>query len=951
MPGTVPPDHHHADAGVVPPRPQRRSPWNTALVGLAGLSLIASLNTAIAPAAFAAPPVGGPAPTDLLGQRPGATALPIPVSDTVQASVDVGTGNLLLTLRGLALRGVNQDTTVGLSFNSLATPPAAGPSVVTPPRWNLAIAGTGVLSTDGPRINFHGADGSVSVFTPLTGSTTTFTAPPGVKADLVKTATGYTLTSRTTAQVVTFDADGKPTQSADRNNNATTLAYSSWKPTTVTATRGATEARTATLTYDSAGILTGFRQASGSSARQVILATDGAGDLTQVTDAAGKNTTFTYTDHRITSVSSPTGATTKFSYDASGRVTSITAVNTAPGVGNSITRLAYPDTTQSLVAGPNTDQGAAITTVPRTTYTLTSTKRVSQAVDALGRERATTYTGDFDTLTATRGTGPGAGTTTNAYGANSGQSLTSSQSPGGATSALDYANTAASTAYLPTSGTDDAGNTSLFTYSGSGNPLSSQDALAATATLTYNTDGTPATALAPGNGTNKSLYTYDSLKQLTKFTPVTGSSLGVRTFTYDLWGRTATATNGAGTTATYTYDALDRVRSITHSGGTANTTYTYNNNGQLATRTDPQGTTTYGYDQLGRLTSRANTAGGGTIAYGYDKASNLTSTTDTRGTTTYAFDASGVPSSMTYQYQGTPRVLAFGVDDRGRRTDTWMDTNPEHTIWAAHTRTRYDTTGRVTGVLAEEQSATAGLTTVVDLTYCYAAGSTAPTCPSNASTDRSKIQWTKDNKSGAVTAYTYDRAGRLTKAAITGGSSPATYTYTYDSRGNRLTATTTGSISGSQSFTVNAANQITTAGYGYDGAGNLTADPNGTYAYNAAQQMTTVTKGGATYHYTYAGGSQNELLSQTTPTGTYQLTYGRTDAQGMPVIEQLKKDNLTAYLEHDPVTGEPLMLRTASGKQALYVHDGTGSPVALITNEPYVAFAYAYDPYGTPVLT
>ncbi|MEC5182548.1 RHS repeat-associated core domain-containing protein [Arthrobacter sp. CG_A4] len=115
--------------------------------------------------------------------------------------------------------------------------------------------------------------------------------------------------------------------------------------------------------------------------------------------------------------------------------------------------------------------------------------------------------------------------------------------------------------------------------------------------------------------------------------------------------------------------------------------------------------------------------------------------------------------------------------------------------------------------------------------------------------------------------------------------------------------------------------------------------------------MTFVTKAGTTYNYTYAGSSQTEVLSQTTPNGTYKITYGRTDALGQPVIEQYKKDNLTAYVEHDPVTGEALMLRTSSGMQSLYVYDGTGNPAALITSTPTIAFAYDYDPYGVPTLT
>jgi RHS repeat-associated protein len=59
----------------------------------------------------------------------------------------------------------------------------------------------------------------------------------------------------------------------------------------------------------------------------------------------------------------------------------------------------------------------------------------------------------------------------------------------------------------------------------------------------------------------------------------------------------------------------------------------------------------------------------------------------------------------------------------------------------------------------------------------------------------------------------------------------------------------------------------------------------------------------------------------------------------------------TAYVEHDPVTGEALMLRTSSGMQSLYVYDGTGNPAALITSGAYTAFAYEYDPYGVETLT
>ncbi|WP_160318907.1 RHS repeat-associated core domain-containing protein [Arthrobacter sp. ERGS1:01] len=777
--------------------------------------------------------------------------------------------------------------------------------------------------------------------------------------------TGWILTSRTSASVVTFDTDGRTTKITDRNSNPTTIIWTSGRPRVVTSTKGVAGARVANLGYDStSGLLNSISQTSGASNRSVSFARDGSQNLTGFTDLAGKTTTFGYTANRVTTITSPAGGVTNLSYDSTGRVTTIKQVNGSAGSpGDSITRLTYPSSSQTLLAGPNTNQSVAVATGPHTTYTLSTTGRVLAATDPMSRARAGTYTADFDTLTTTQGTGTTAGTTTNTFGANTGQSLTQSQAPGGATAQFAYGNTAASTKYLPTSSTSDAGDTSLFTFDGAGNALTSSDSLAATATLTYNTDGTVATALAPGNGANKTLYGYNGNHELTTVTPVTGSSLNAQSSSYDQWGRLSTQTTGAGTTLTYSYDAVGRLAGTMFSDTTPSIGYTYNENGQILTRTDGAGTTTYSYDQMGRLTSRVNTAGGGTIAYAYDLASNLASTTDTRGTTSYAYDDSGTPTSLTYLQNlgGVPNAgtLGFATDDRGRRTDTWLQTNPAHTVWSAHTHTDYDTTGRVSRTTAAQGTGNSSNTTVLDISYCHAFGSTAPSCPTTASADRANIQWAKDNLTGSVTAYSYDGANRLTKAATTGGTTPAiTYNYSYDSRGNRLTATTTGATTTTtgatttnQSFTVNAGNQITNTSYTYNGTGNLTKDPNGSYTYNGASQLATTTKAGTTYTYSYAGASQNELLAQTTPTATYSYTYGRTDAQGLPIIEQVHENANTAYIEHDPVTGEPLMLRTSSGLQSLYVNDGTGNPIGVTTTAAYPGFTYSYDPYGVPTLT
>lgn len=275
-------------------------------------------------------------------------------------------------------------------------------------------------------------------------------------------------------------------------------------------------------------------------------------------------------------------------------------------------------------------------------------------------------------------------------------------------------------------------------------------------------------------------------------------------------------------------------------------TYTYDSLGRVLARVDGSGTTTNTWDALGRLMTTANTAGGATIKYTYDKAGELASETDARGTTSYAYDAAHELTSMTYPKSGGTQSVQFANDANGRRTDTWLQSNTAHSTWAAHTTNTYDGSGRVTRVLSQRGPVTAPVN-VLDQTSCYAAGSVAPACSSATAADRTKVQWTKDAVSGETATYTYSN-GRLTKAAVTGGSNPRTYTYTYDSAGNRLISAVTGSGAATQTLTYNAANQISTAGYTYDGAGNRTHIPSGAYStFNTAgQQVTTGDSSGQT---------------------------------------------------------------------------------------------------------
>ena len=442
-------------------------------------------------------------------------------------------------------------------------------------------------------------------------------------------------------------------------------------------------------------------------------------------------------------------------------------------------------------------------------------------------------------------------------------------------------------------------------------------------------------------------YGYDAGANLTSITPPANSSLGARSYTYDGYGRLATATDGAGHTITYSYDDLDRITQVAYSDGTGSVSYTYNKEGHVTQRVDGSGTTSYRYDDLGHLLSVSNTANGNTITYTYDLAGALASSTDGAGTTSYGYDNAHQLTSMTYPEGSQTLTTVFANNANGQRTDVWLEANADHSTWKAHEHFGYDSSGRITTVLGQNGPAS-GPTTVENETICYAAGVSPQSCGNPApAADRHDVQSTYESVSGETNTYSYDDHDRLTKDVVTGGPNPRTYSYGYDAAGNRTSSTVTGNNPSSQSLSFNDGNQIASSGYRYDGAGNLTTSPTRTATFNAAGQQTSATVNGATTSYTYAGSNENELLSETIPNDhTYTLTYGRPDANGVPTVDTVQVSGVgTGYVLSDP-TGQPVMLQTKNDTTCLYLYDGIHNPIGLSTSHQVTAQAFRYDPYG-----
>src|SRR5215472_15172154 len=895
----------------------------------AGFSAIA-----LAPAAAATSlPVG-------TGPVPGGTFLTFNLTDRLQALVNVGSGNLLVRSTDLVLPGIEGNVVLGADYNSLNI----GSSIETGAfghgwRSRSGIDVRLIANSDGT-VSFTGPDGVVGTFTPITG-TPDYTSPGVFKADLVKTSTGWDLTDHNSGQVTAFKPSGKPSTITDRNGNVITVNYNaSGQQTKITSDWGPAAIRVGATAYGSNGFISSFTQTgTDATTHTVSYGYDAAGNLTSITDPAGNQYTVGYDyAHNRTSFTTPTttggvAEQTTIAYDSSHRVTSLTRFIGPKSTDLATTRLSYVSSTETQVADANTDQAQPVANVPHTTYTLDSQKRVTKVTDPAGNPRSVSYTPFDDVKTFTNAVG---GQTTNTYGANSGESLTNAASPMGASVSIAYANPPTTTNptanFQPSSSTDAQGNATAYGYNGAGNLASAKDALAAAASVGYNSDGTVQSSTDPMNGTNSTTYLYNADHQLTSITPPTGNSLGTRHFTYDAFGRTATATDGAGRVTTYGYDADSRVTSASYSDGTTTVTYTYDGSGNVIQRTDASGITTYTYDLANRLLTVANTANGKTVTYTYDPAGNLTSVSDGGGTRNYTYDSRNLLTSMT---TGNGTLDNFSYDKDGRRTATFFNTVPGNATWAARTTTAYDKTGRITRLSTAVNSTPGNL--VFDTSYCYSPFVTGQSCPTASfATDTGLLQYATNNLTGTVSVYSYSKANRLAKATNINGH---TFAYTYDADGNRTSVKTDGTTT--QSLTYNSANQISSSGYAYDGAGNMTASPGASYTYNAAEQMTSSTVNGTTSAHVYAGTGQRELTSA----GTNQFVWGRNDQYGQPRLQSFNTGGISqVYAERDG-SGTPLGLHNA-GNDFYLVLDNLGSVVAVVNTVGTVVARYSYDPYG-----
>jgi len=382
---------------------------------------------------------------------------------------------------------------------------------------------------------------------------------------------------------------------------------------------------------------TGQTASSTTTLGQVTQLTYDLGDLVSVTDPLGSTTNrLLDSAGRLINMTDPKGNATIYDYDALSRLTKVTDPLSGP------TNFGYdPNGNLLSVSDARSNQ---------TIYTYENMDRLATRRDPLLKTESYQYdlAGNLTQFTDRKNQ-----VTTHAYdGLNRRTNVT-------------YADTSTTTytydkANRLTQISDSIAGNIVRAYDGL-DRLTSEQTLQGTVGYTYDAASRRATMTVPGQALIS--YTYDNANRLTQITQ--GSS--IVQFGYDDANRRTSLTLPNGILVEYGYDAASRVTSITYKqNGTTllgDLTYEYDKagnrtrtGGSWARTATPEALTTTSYD----VNNRQLTFGDKTLAY--DDNGNLQSITDSNGTTLYSWNArnqlvgiSGPTVNATFVYDGVGR--------------------------------------------------------------------------------------------------------------------------------------------------------------------------------------------------------------------------------------------------------------------------------------------------------
>ncbi|MGG4438650.1 DNRLRE domain-containing protein [Priestia megaterium] len=493
--------------------------------------------------------------------------------------------------------------------------------------------------------------------------------------------------------------------------------------------------------------------------------------------------------------------------------------------------------------------------------------------------------------------------------------------------------------------TDEKGHTQQFGYDDYGNKISEIDPKGQLKTSIYNLDN-QLTTVKLKNGTTVG-YEYDDNGNTTKKT-VTALSLGEQNifYEYDLDNKLKAYTDALGFKTLHSYDDNgNEVRTQLPNGHLVEATYDTADR-KISEKWDSTTAFSYDYDKNGNETKITDSVNGNVRTKAYDKSGQMTNMTDRGGTfgwtykpnstkvITSKFTQGSTSNQANYEYNAldqntkvtdsTGKAYIFDYDENGNVSNYTAGNNAGSTF-------TYDVTGKVTSL----DIGTANNDSILSESYKY-----------DENDNRTDItSYKEDGTTDKTTSYVYDSLDQLLKETLPNGT---TKEYTYDGFGNRtsVTVTESGKSPVQTKSEFNAGNELIKFGNDsikYDENGNRIEDSQYLYTWNAADQLTSITKKGETGAFaTYKYDDDNRRIEKDV-NGVITRFYYDGDSIN-PLYETDGTGNVLRSYVYS-IAGLRLSMQTG-GKTYYYHYNSHGDVVAMTDDNGNIVVRYTYDAWG-----
>ena len=494
-----------------------------------------------------------------------------------------------------------------------------------------------------------------------------------------------------------------------------------------------------------------------------------------------------------------------------------------------------------------------------------------------------------------------------------------------------------------------------YQYDANGNRTSMVDGTGTT-TYSLDEANRPVSVTSPGSKTVGYRYDLDGNRTKLIYTDATAvtnvfnkagqlsslSDWAGRATSYTYWPDSVvkTATNPDASVTTYAYDNARRLMDILHRRPGAlpldRFFYTLDSVGNFLTVAD--GSLDPQFARPDGLVSSNGTWTGTFASINEATPNDATLLASPSGPTTSNFyevsltdvDVPGVLTGIAFRYR-----YAKSGNNSGKITNLAVELRQGTTVIASQSHSNIpgvDGSGWQQASLTLTAPQAALITNFADLRLRF-----NPSSSGGGQSRSAQVSWAETQLAGAghtssLVTYGYDRLYRLTSAADTTGSR----SYTYDPAGNRL-ARVAGT---STAYTYDRADRITAAGatsITVDANGNLTAKGANTFDFDQANRLASATVAGSTETYSYDGDGRRFSRQ----VGTGPVTRYVFDGSGDLAITL--DDGTRKY-----VYGLGLAYSVAGTAIEVYHSDRLGSVRALTDAAGVVTDTYRTDEWGTP---